>query len=166
MAFPVFVNFSLSQYCINFSHPVFSWSIQDMVCILFFPQFFALLSIIILTDYNSQVQELQHPWLPVSPWLRESAGLFPASPSLCCGQENLSKKKSWDNCKAYFVCFLFLGITFLCHLISSFLETIISYFLFLCVRKVSTLLLYLGWKSECHIWINFCELFWILRAED
>ena len=61
MAFPVFVNFSLSQYCINFSHPVFSWSIQDMVCILFFPQFFALLSIIILTDYNSQVQELQHP---------------------------------------------------------------------------------------------------------
>lgn len=106
------------------------------------------------------------PWLPVSPWLRESAGLFPASPSLCCGQENLSKKKSWDNCKAYFVCFLFLGITFLCHLISSFLETIISYFLFLCVRKVSTLLLYLGWKSECHIWINFCELFWILRAED
>ena len=40
MAFPVFVYFSVSHYCINFSHPVFSWSIQDMVCILFFPFFF------------------------------------------------------------------------------------------------------------------------------
>ena len=91
---------------------------------------------------------------------------FPRFSFLVLQPGNSLKKISWDNCKAYFACFLFLGITFLCHLISSILEIIISCFLFLCVHKFSTLLFYLGWKSKWHIWINFCELFWILKAED
>ena len=52
MAFPVFVNFSVSQYCINFSHPVFSWSIQDMVCILFFPIFLPYYSSLFLLTWR------------------------------------------------------------------------------------------------------------------
>ena len=37
------------QYCTTFSHPVFHWSFQDLVCILLF---YALLSTIILYAYD------------------------------------------------------------------------------------------------------------------
>ena len=83
MAFPVFVNFSVSQYCINFSHPVFSWSIQDMVCILFFPIFLLYYPSLFLLTWRGWwhptpvlLPGKSHGWRSLvgcSPWGREES---------------------------------------------------------------------------------------------